>query len=92
MVPNHLSNDKSEPRQSQAADFFKTIFNQQGGGFLEFRAFPGPRQFFFPIPSELSKAAALAVSLKNQVYYSATPRSKQEGTADAVDIMPDLAE
>lgn len=83
-------NGKSEPKQSQADAFFKAIFSQQAGGFLEIRHFPGPQQYFFPIPSELSKAAELAVNLRNQIYYSAAPRTQQKGTADAVDIMPDL--
>lgn len=76
--------------QSQAEHFLKTIFHQQRGGFLEIRAFPGPKQYFFSIPSELDKAAALAVSLRKQVYYSATPRTRQEGTADAVRTILDL--
>ena len=76
--------------KSQTLDFFRVIFGQQAGGFLELRAFPGPQQFFFSISSELDKAAALAVRLKNQVYYSAAPRSQQKGTADAVNTMPDL--
>ena len=61
-------NDKRGPRQSQVADFFKAIFGQQAGGFLGIRVLsePGqPPQLFFPLPSELNKAAALAVSLKN---------------------------
>ncbi len=60
MAPKHFSNDKL-----QSTDFFKTILGQQGGGFLEIRTFPGPRQFFFPIPPELNKAAALTSSLKD---------------------------
>ena len=76
MALNHLSNDKSKSKQSQAEDFFKIIFSQQGGGFLEIRAFPGPRQYFFSIPSELSKAAALAVNLRNQADYFG-PRNRE---------------
>lgn len=76
--------------RSQAEDFFKAIFSQQTGSFLEIRVFPGPQQYFFAIPSELDKAAALAVSLRNQVYYSAAPRSQQKGTADAVSAILDF--
>jgi len=89
-LSHHLNNYDLSQDRSQTFDFLQAIFSQQSGGFLEIRAFPGPRQYFFPLPSDLSKAAALAVSLKNQVYYSAGPRSKQQGTADAVNTMPDL--
>lgn len=89
-----FSNDSLGEHRSQATDFFKAIFSQQAGGFLEVRAFPSdkdkPIQKFFSIPTELDKGAALAISLKNQVYYSAAPRTEQKGTADTVNIMPDL--
>jgi len=65
-----------------------TIFSQQSGGFPEIRAFPSdknkPIQRFFPIPSELDKAAACASKLKSQVFYGAAPRSRQEGKAEDV--------
>jgi hypothetical protein len=87
------SNNTDKSFKRQALDFFETIFGQSSG-FLEIRAFPNPEaepvQQFFPIPSKLDKAAAYAVSLKNQVYYSAAPRTQQKGTADAVSTMSDL--
>ena len=90
---NHLSNDKSEPRESQALGFFQPIF-RQATGFLEIRTFPNdkekPIQRFFSIPSELDKAAAFAVGLREQVYYSAAPRTQQKGSADAVNTIIDL--
>jgi len=91
---HHLDSDKLSRDRSEALDFFWTIFGHQTSGFLEIRAFPSdkdkPIQRFFSIPSELDKAAALAVSLKNQVYYSAAPRTQQKGIDDAVDTILDL--
>ncbi|RLC61890.1 MAG: hypothetical protein DRI01_07750, partial [Chloroflexi bacterium] len=89
--PNSDQNNNSNENKSQAEDFFRAIFGRCNGSFLEIRSFPGPRQYFFAVPSELDKAAALATGLKNnQVYYSAAPRTRREGTTDAVDTIVDL--
>jgi hypothetical protein len=90
---NHLDNGNWLQDISQAENFFKAIFGRQSGGFLEIRAFPSgknkPIQRFFSIP-QLGEAAAFAVRLKNQVYYSAAPRSQQRGTTDAVNTIVGL--